>query len=96
MWVHAHTQVHTVLAGLMDRLARYAATDAASLSRLTAMDAFDRFKDAISHILMAQVSVRVRQAWLVINTFQKPQPAQAWSRVYSCAIPYMAPHGSGA
>ncbi|KAF5843796.1 vacuolar protein sorting-associated protein 35-domain-containing protein [Dunaliella salina] len=47
-------KVHTVLAGLMDRLARYAATDAASLSRLTSMHAFDRFKDAISHILMAQ------------------------------------------
>lgn len=51
-------QVHTVLAGLMDRLARYAATDAPSLARLTAMHAFDRFRDAISHILAAQVCVR--------------------------------------
>jgi len=47
--------VHAVLAGLMDRLARYAATDASSLARLTAMHAFNRFKDAITHILTAQV-----------------------------------------
>jgi hypothetical protein len=49
------TQVHSVMAGLMDRLARYASADKAVMDRLNGMQAFERFREAIAAVIAAQV-----------------------------------------
>lgn len=41
----------------MDRLARYATADGAVMARLLDMRAFERFRDAIAHIIAAQVGL---------------------------------------
>ncbi len=48
-------KVHSVMASLMDRLAKYAAADKAVMARLLDMKAFERFRDAIAHVITAQV-----------------------------------------
>ncbi|GFH26478.1 vacuolar protein sorting-associated protein 35, partial [Haematococcus lacustris] len=50
-------KVHSVMASLMDRLARYAAADPWAMTRLTEMRAFERFRDAIGRIISAQASM---------------------------------------
>ncbi|KAL6753231.1 vacuolar protein sorting-associated protein 35 [Haematococcus lacustris] len=50
-------KVHSVMASLMDRLARYAAADSWAMTRLTEMRAFERFRDAIGRIISAQASM---------------------------------------
>jgi hypothetical protein len=47
------------MSGLMDRLARYASADKGVMGRLLDMRAFDRFRDAIAHVISVQVWVGV-------------------------------------
>ncbi len=49
------TQITSCMASLMDRLAKYAASDKAVMSQLLSIQAFDRFRDAIAHVIAAQV-----------------------------------------
>lgn len=45
-----HAQVSSILSGLMGRLAKYAAAEPAAAARLTAMDAFGRFRGVVEQV----------------------------------------------
>lgn len=61
-------KVHTVMAALMDRLAKYATSPAAGgsdpkvMEELNAINAFKRFKEAISDVLLAQPEMAAADA----------------------------------
>ncbi|GAX84024.1 hypothetical protein CEUSTIGMA_g11449.t1 [Chlamydomonas eustigma] len=50
-------KVHAIMSSLMDRLAKYAESDAAVMQRLLEMKAFEKFRDSIGRVLNAQTDM---------------------------------------
>mmetsp|Transcript_10243 Transcript_10243/g.17835 ORF Transcript_10243/g.17835 Transcript_10243/m.17835 type:complete len:833 (-) Transcript_10243:476-2974(-) len=92
-------KVHTVVASLMDRLARYAAADPAVMVQLLDMRAFERFRDAIARIISAQPTMPAADAiemYVALMNFTgnvHPNIVENVNQVLAAAHGALAPRG---